>query len=815
MFVSAYLLFLVQPMVAKMILPLLGGTPAVWNTCMVFYQAVLLAGYAYTHVVTTRLRFRTQLFLQVILLCLPLLVLPIQVRDASPGDIPPALWLLGMLTIVVGLPFFLLATTAPLVQKWFANTDHPSARDPYFLYSASNFGSMLALLGYPTLVEPYLHLKADSWLSQSWLWALGYVVFLVLMAGCAWVVWQNRSVKKIAELESGDRNDQTESESGNDSPTWRTKLRWVGLAFVPSTMMLGVTTYMTLDVAAIPLLWVIPLTLYLLSFILVFSKWPAALHKAMVMTMPLLVLLLVFIYLSDTTSIVARILLNLLTLFVVALVCHGEIARGRPSTRYLTEYYLLMALGGVLGGMFNALLAPIAFWSVAEYPIALVIACLLLPQMETQERGWLSRWLGLDRGKWGIIVLDVILACIFGIVAFGFIRFLTKDLLPGDQVADVSGGFQKCLAWLNIQLANTQDLFEKGIAWVNNHVPGNASITRLKGIRAIVTYGIPVLACYSYVGRSFRFGLALGALLLAGVYVDSLDRLRVIHQTRSFFGVLKVEGDLANTYHRLVHGTTLHGEQHMDPDQRREPLTYYHRTGPLGQLFTAFSGPKRKEHLAFIGLGSGTVACYGEAGQDITFYEIDRAVREIALNPSYFTYYTDCPADKQISMGDARLKIKEAPDHKYGIIVVDAFSSDAIPIHLITREAIQLYFQKLAEGGIVAVHISNRYLDLRPVVANIAAHFDDQGTHLACIRQYDRDEDKYPGKSASDWVLLARRESDFGSHLQEDISAEELSDYDGDDYAPTDHKRWQRMLPDRRRSLWTDDFSNILSVFHW
>jgi spermidine synthase len=864
LFVSATLLFLVQPMIAKMILPLLGGTPAVWTTCMVFFQAVLLAGYSYAHFLTSRFTLRRQLLIHGILLLLPFLVLALPVgishQAAPPDESHPnaflalagpdlglALWLLGLLVVSIGVPFFVLSATAPLLQKWFTYTAHRSAEDPYFLYAASNMGSMLALLGYPALVEPFLPLKAQRfdavqqvfaqvWFSQSWLWTLGYGVLVILMLYCVGALW------RASESIPADRREekpahQPSPEAGSTPLTTGTRLYWVALAFVPSSLMLGVTTFITLDIAAIPLLWIIPLALYLLSFIIVFARWPLAAHTIMVVLMPLAVLLVVFMMLTDMKSrISVTIVLHLVALFLVSMVCHGELARQRPSTQYLTQFFLLISLGGVLGGVFNALIAPLVFRSVAEYRIAMACACLLLPSINPEGKVWISRWFPEKfTGAVGIVT-DVVFALLVGLVANYLIWFFMSGLVPKDTWLARSG------EWVDIAIDKFQKLLEY---WSVSTIPS------VLQIRTVLAYGIPVLICYAFVARPLRFGLAVAAFLYVGaVWTNLLEAPGLAHQERSFFGVLKVqvgweddpETETKVRTVKLVHGTTLHGKQIRDdrfPELQREPLTYYHRTGPVGQIFTAMRDKVAQHQVAAIGLGSGSLACYSNLCSRMIFYDIDPAVVAIAAGtesgPAYFTYVGDHKDRLRIVLGDARLKIEKADNKQYQLILVDAFSSDAIPIHLITREAVELYFKKLSDDGILAMHISNRHLDLEPVLGNIAQELGLVGLH-----EYDADAHQV-GKTSSDWVVLARKQEDFRNFdeflvLDETklgtlqvlaggtvglvgspsgqgplLAASALAPEQYRIWAP----RWTPVRTDPRVGVWTDDFSNLLSVFLW
>jgi hypothetical protein len=738
LFVSAALLFWVQPMIAKMILPLLGGTPAVWNTCMVFFQAVLLAGYAYAHATTAWLGVRRQVVLHLALLCSPFLVLPVGLAAGwvPPSDHNPIPWLLALLAVSVGLPFFVLSASAPLLQTWFAGTGHRSAGDPYFLYAASNLGSMLALLGYPLVLEPFLSLKPDRWLSQNWLWTAGYALLVALMAGCALAVWlAPRGVKR---KEGGGAAQAPGELSGPITllppPRALARLRWVALAFVPSSLLLGVTTYITTDIAPVPLLWVIPLALYLLSFILVFARRPLLPPTWAARALPMAVLGTAFTFFFEAVPKVG-LPLHLLTFFLAALVCHGELARDRPPPRYLTGFYLCISVGGVLGGLANALVAPLVFDRIAEYPLALVLLCLLRPAGRPADSGgWRSRCLdvGLPLALGGAVAAGLVL----GLPAAG-----------------------------------------------------------LKPVPVTITLAsLPLLlACYAFKDRPLRFALGVAVLLLtAGLSGRLYDP--VLYRERTFFGALRVTHDLEGNCHQFAHGSTLHGKQSLDPERRREPLTYYYRTGPVGRVFKAFQRSPASPSVAVVGLGAGSLACYAKADEEWTFFEIDPAVERIARDPRFFTFLQDCRAgDLDVLLGDARLRLQEAPARHYGLIVLDAFSSDSIPVHLLTREALRLYLDKLADGGILAIHASNLYLDLRPVLGELA-----RDAHLACRVCDDTaisEEDARRGKTASRWVVMARRDEDLGSLASD--------------------PRWQSLSGDTGGAVWTDDFSNIATLLSW
>jgi hypothetical protein len=766
LFVSAFLLFLVQPLIAKMILPKFGGTSAVWNTCMIFFQAALLAGYAYAHAATTWMGARRQAAMHMVLVALALISLPIAVSGvwAPSTEMSPALALLGLLLRAVGLPFFIVATSGPLLQKWFAGTGHPAAKDPYFLYAASNFGSLLALLSYPLLVEPLFTLRV-----QSRIWTAGYVLFALLTLVCAYVIWRFPNIV-IPSEEQPDAPPRGEGEKEPlISPGLR--LRWVALAFAPSSLMIGVTSYMSTDLAPIPLIWVIPLSLYLITFILAFARLPARVYSLSIVALPILVLLFTLMtFLEERPetrpSIVWVLVIHLATFFLAALACHSTLARNRPPTSHLTEYYLWIAVGGVLGGAFNGLMAPLLFRSVAEYYLAIVLACLLMPNRKRISAKPLSQ------------ILDLALPAVLGILTAAFL--IGFEHQKGERL----------VLWLSHRWSNPKSVLDRG-----------ANLSAFLQSRTVLQLLLPLAICAFFMRRPIRFGLGVGAILLAGTFVSSLHS-NVLDQKRNFFGVVRVispeERDLFGRlkspypadFHFMVHGNIVHGAQLFRPEPSRVPLAYFYPTGPVGQVFAEFRGPKKKPHVAVIGLGAGTLASYGEPGQEMAFYEINPAVVAMAENPCLFTYLRDCQADWHVILGDARLRLREASDDYYDIIILDAFSSDAIPVHLLTREAFELYLSKLRPDGIIVMQMTNRYLDLAPLAGRLAEEF-----HLVCLDQDDQNlTGDERGKAASHWAVLARHQADLG-HLIDD-------------------GRWQPVSPGIA-PLWTDDFSNLLSILKW
>jgi hypothetical protein len=725
LFLSATLLFTIEPMVGKMLLPRCGGTPSVWNTCMVFFQAALLLGYGYTHVTTRMLGVRRQARMHLLVILLPLLLLPVFfcADSTPPTDRNPSLWLLGQLTLVVGLPFFVLSTTAPLLQKWFAHTGHAAARDPYFLYSTSNAGSLLALLAYPFLLEPNIGL-----VSQTVHWRVGYLALVALIGCCAYVLWRNwHAAEPTLSVETASSASDTHSKT---SVTFRQRLMWVLLAFVPSSLMLGATTHIATDIASVPLLWVLPLALYLLTFIIVFARKPIVPHSLMIAAMAFAVLLMPLLSLGIPLRFWMAVPAHLITFFIVAMVCHGEMARTRPDARHLTEFYFLMSLGGVLGGLFNSLVAPLAFSSVIEYPLVLVAACFLRPTLLPASR------------------------------RFGFADF----------------------AWLVGLIAATVACLMAAL-----HVEGlNLYLT------IALLYGIPGAICFSFKDRPFRFALGVAVVFLAVGYFSDAKSGNVLWKERNFFGVNRVCLDEKNRFHLFVNGNTIHGIQQVNPPSS-EPTGYYSRSGPLGDVFQTFSGPMLKRRVAVVGLGAGGMAVYAQPEQRFTFYEIDPAVVALALDPKLFTFLRDCRAEHDIVLGDARIKLADARDHEYDMILLDAFSSDSIPLHLLTQEAMSLYLSKLKPDGVVVIQISNRYLELKPMLGKLAA-----ANNLVSWSRADLNvskEEQESGKRKSQYMVMAHRADDLGALAKND--------------------RWTQVKPTAKTRVWTDDYSNILSVLRW
>ncbi len=671
-FLGALLLFVVQPMAGKMLLPLFGGTPAVWNTCMVFFQAALLAGYAYAHLLTKIPGVHRQMLLHGAILATASITLPMALGDATPDLGSPVLWLLGALVCTIGPPFVAVSATAPLLQRWFSTAGTRSSRDPYFLYAASNAGSLLALLGYPLLLEPLLALDG-----QRLGWSIGYATVALLTICCGLTLLRRSGATRAIPVQAPPEHDAA-------PPSRRDYLKWIALAFVPSSLMLGVTQHITTDIAAIPLFWIVPLAIYLLTYILAFSgRAPSGPYSRMllIVTVPTLAVSVVW----STFPMWLMLGLHLAILFVGAMMCHGRLAESRPHPRHLTSFYLAIALGGALGGVFNAILAPQLFDSVFEYPLAIAMAVML------RDRSMFRR--------------------------------------------------------------STQTLRRA------------MSVSLDVGVLALVAIHRPLI-----------------------VFLSDVD---VLLQQRTFFGVHWVASEESGKWTGYYQGSTLHGLQIAG--QTHTPVGYYHKDSGIGRLYERMRGDPRLERVGLVGLGAGTLAAYARAGQRYTFYEIDPAVVRIAQNPELFTYLHDMPTEATIVIGDGRLSLAREPDDTFGLIVLDAFSSDAIPVHLLTREAIDLYFDKLVPDGLLAIHATNRHVDLGPLVAGLAR---DRG--LAAVQWVgeapdDASIDK--GLYFARWLFMGRSEQALAPLLTDE--------------------RFVPLPAPVDAPVWTDNFSNVLAVVDW
>lgn len=712
-FTSALLLFSVQPMFTKLVLPRLGGSPAVWSVAMVFFQSLLLAGYAYAHYLMKVPSRITPVVMHLLVLLAGLAMLPLAI--ASGWGTPPAsgqaFWLLGLFTVSIGLPFFALAANNPLLQAWFVRTGHPDGPDPYFLYASSNIGSFLALLSYPILLEPTFLLR-----TQNLMWTGGYVVLMAMIAACGYL---------MLKAPAGAENLFRTTAEPAPPPPWALRLRWIFLAAVPSGLLVAVTSHISTDVASAPLLWVLPLSLYLLTWVLVFQQKPLIPHHSIMAVQPLAIaVVVILLVVPQSRNLMVMLTGHLLCFFLIAMACHGELARTRPAADHLTGFYVALSFGGMVGGLFTGIVAPYVFNWIAEYPILLVLAALCRPDTESEAQ---QRF---DRYFWPIAALLAAALAVHSIFAIGTWR------------------------------------------WIPDNISYVVALVALLGV--------------VFMGDRLKLAFMLAlAVVLIRIYPTDEGRVETV---RSFFGVHKIVETSDRAYHYLLHGTTIHGAQRWGVPGRPDMISYYHPDGGMGQTVLGIRERKGSPiRVAVIGLGTGTLACYAEPGEDWKFFEIDQTMVDTAKDPTKFTFVSQCMPDMKPVIGDARLTFAQEPDGVYDLIIVDAYSSDAIPVHLATKEAMAIYKTKLAPQGVVMFHTSNRHLELASVIVGIA---DANG-----MKAWVFDEDF--GRDAefvfsTEVVLTARDEADIGKLA-------------GD-------SKWTLTQPDEDQRVWTDDYSNILGA---
>ena len=716
LFLSAALLFSMQPMLSRMGLPMLGGAPSVWNTSMVFFQAAVLMGYGLADVLARVGTVRLQAWVFVGLIAGGWVVQPLRLGGApmAPGD-SPAGWLLGRLLVSAGLPALALSMAAPLLQRWFHGR---TGRDPYFLYVASNLGSLGALMAYPFWVEPWLGLAGQA---EAWRW--GYLVWgvMVLAMGMA----SGGRGAAVASARGG------EAAAVGGAPGMGKLGLWALMGAIPASLLQGCTMFLTTDIASVPLLWVVPLATYLGTFVLTFDvgmRRPVALARR---ALPYLGVSLLLALLTRATQPVGLLMaLHLGFLLAAGLACHGRLVEERPAAGHLTRFYLALAAGGVAGGAFNSLVAPQVFRSMTEYPLAISLAC------GVGLAGAGMRWAWKDAGVAALLGGGVLLA---GGVADG-----------------MAGGHER--------------------------------------LRDAGVFGLAALACWCFKGRPHRFGLAMLAVFGAGGVLET-GWSRNEATLRNFFGITRVTRDAGGKFRQLMHGNTFHGRQHLEAGLRSVPLTYYHPQGPVGDVFRALrgragEGEGRGLRIGVIGLGVGSLCAYGQPGDSMTFYEIDPAVIEVAGRREWFSYVAESPSGPpRIVVGDGRLRLMEERDARYDLLVLDAFSSDSIPVHLLTVEAFALYRARLAPGGVLLVHVSNRYLGLEPVVAAAAAALG------MTSRGNEDDNPTAAGQEASHWVLVASQETDLGM-LRRSV-------------------QWKACEAGPGARPWTDERASLWSAWKW
>lgn len=710
-FSSAFLLCWLEPMFAKMILPLLGGAANVWITAMMFYQITLLLGYGYAHL-SSALTLRAQWLLHAALTVCAAFALPVAIPlgwTLPQGN--PALALAGMMALAIGGPFAILSATAPLIQRWF--TAARPKDDPYVLYAVSNAGSFAALIAYPLAFEPRLTLHA-----QTSLWSVGYGLLAAAMAGAGWWALKSASASAAGASVAG----------GGEAISWRLMGRWLVLAAIPSSLMLSTTSFIATDIASIPLLWVVPLGLYLATFIVAFSNKSESAGRFAAWIYPILLaplcISLVFVLGKSNPNDAMSLPLHLAAFFFAALVCHCELSRLKPDASRLTLYFFIVSCGGALGGIVNSLIAPVVFSDILEYPIGLALACLMLPASSRRP---------------GVTALAIALA---------------------------AGAAAAAAEWLP-------------------EPPDASDILYVLEYKALLVVGAVLLMTV----RRVPAALACGVGLYLGSAIISPSSNSLIFAERNFYGVNRVR-DLPQTGLRYMeHGTTVHGLMALDDAHRLTPLGYYNPVGGIGEAALAVGRAVAQPAFAVVGLGSGEMVCNGGAGWRYDFFEIDPGVARIATDKSMFPFLSECPARHSLVLGDGRLMLRRAKDGAYNGIILDAFTSDSIPLHLLTRNAIEEYLRKLKPDGLLVLHLSNRYFNLPPVVAAAARELGIFGA----ARLHDGS------------VVAGTQLPIYGSMV---VALSRSPDA----LAPLLDIGWRRLKPIAGVEAWTDDWSDLLST---
>lgn len=726
-FTSAALVFTVQPMATKLVLPVLGGSPSVWNTAMVFFQAALLAGYAYAHLLQRFRSMKFQMAVHLALLLAAALFLPLRISGllGDPDPSAPIAWLLTTLAISIGAPFAVLSATAPLLQAWYARvrSGHADGKNPYVLYAASNLGSFLALIAYPALIEPLLTLSG-----QRVSWSGGYAVFVLMVVALAAVAWRRgQGTIEAAPLE-------------RSAPIpWKEKVLWVLLAAAPASLMLGVTTHLSTDVASAPFLWVAPLALYLLTFVIAFQNRPLIpLPITLVISAALGLTCLVFTAFR-TGDWLMLFGLHLATFFFLALMCHQRLAERRPPPDRLTEFYLLLSVGGVVGGAFTALLAPVIFNGVWEYPLMLVLVGLARPLSRAPIRN-----------------TEVYLFVLAAVVC------VAPPVLSAMFRVDWD------FAW-----------------WFSKNVTGD--MPRLT--QMVLT--VALIAGLLLRDRTPAYVAIAAMIALSTAYIARGYEAKV--QDRSFFGVMRIgttqDPRLGGEVHVLMHGTTLHGAQPRNPEFACMPSLYYSPLTPIGQATQGVQQRAPGVNIGVVGLGTGAMAGFKRPQDRMTFFEIDPLVDRLARDPDNFTFISDCAAGPvRTVLGDARLTLgREAPG-SYDLLLIDAFSSDAVPTHLLTVEAIEGYLNLLKPDGVVILHLSNRNLDITLPTAAAAQRLGVPNLH-----QVYQESDASPEMADASTEALILSPSEAG-----------LAQFRGTG-------RWQ-VIADTEVRPWTDDYVNLVGA---
>ena len=761
-FLSALLLFSVQPMFAKTVLPVLGGSPSVWAVAIFFFQAALLVGYCYAHVLIAHASVSQTGLIHLGVCALAMLALPIGLPSGwgEPPTGEPYLWQIGLFTAAIGLPFVALSANAPLLQAWFARTGHPHGHDPYFLYAASNLGSLIALLAYPFVLEPAFGLR-----ELSRLWTLGFLL-LVAALGAVFTVLRACQSERAGEQFAAPGAQVARADSQTASaPRAADRVGWVGLALVPAALLTAFTTHVTTDVASAPLLWVLPLSLYLLTFVLVFRDRPIIPPTA-VLYLHLAAVAFALLALSQTKheTWFLTALAGVAVFFTSAMVAHRTLYEARPAARHLTEFYLWMSFGGALGGLSAALIAPKIFSEVFEYPLLLALSMACRP------------------GVFSVAALRRVAGSLLAVVA----RVMpVPEGWRAEQMTEEDK--QNALVLWLITAGGILAIYWLPWAITNSH------LNVVEWGTTPIVVAVLVIVLLAEFRRPTRQFMAALLVFCALVWLPSAVKRGAAQ--RSYFGVYRVQTADEGAYHTLIHGTTLHGAQRIRDDDGNAvddwtPATYYYPNSPMaltiGKVRERLG--EKKGHYGVIGLGAGSLACHSKDGEAWRFFEIDPVIIGIASNPRNFTFLQHCQPKPDIVLGDARLTMAKQANGSFDLIIVDAFSSDAVPVHLMTAEALRLYLDKVKSDGIVLLHISNRYLDLDSVLGATIKVLP--GVHGILVS--DDTADGSYAQSTSTVALFAKSEEALAPLRTLDGVAE---------------------LDAGGLRAWTDDYSDILGPF--
>jgi len=723
-FTSAFLLFFIQPLAGRMLLPTFGGSALVWNASMMFFQSLLLLGYIYAHLSIKKLGSQRQSRVHIVLMLSALFFLPLTILPDIPTvDDWPAWFVVKTLLVSIGLPFFVLSASAPMLQSWYFHSDAEDSKDPYWLYVASNFGSLLALVTYPFLLEPFLRIS-----EQKIAWTVGYLVLIILCVGCA---LQVRRVPVESEQEE------------KSSASWKDRLIWMGLAFVPSSALLGYTSHITMDISAIPLFWVVPLALYMLSFVIVFGRRRFVSSSVYVVAAFATLFPAAYVVIMALLEPVGLLLgIQLLSLFTISLAFHSLLVDRKPHASGLTDFYVWMSVGGMLGGIFNSLIAPAVFNTMYELPLTMAIALVVLA-------------LHLPRVR-------------FAAPSIG-IKEAIKT--PGMQVAllvlILGGGMLGFVAYMQ----SIDEIFE---------IPHR---------NLMIGAGLPFLLWYF---RPLFAGIMAAVICL--IVPLGFQHTNLLYQQRSVYAIHEIREFSSNIgeFNSLYHGRIQHGVQARDPKLSSIPLSYYHTTSPIGGVFEVREEIGDLSPVAALGLGVGTLAAYVKPGMEMRFFEIDPEIERIARDTRFFSYLHQCGDSCSVILGDGRLSLQQEKPGFYGLIILDAYSSDSVPVHLLSAEAIELYISLLKPEGVLMFHVSNRYVEVGQIVVNTAESLG----YVAFV------QDHWPREThldemmvnASEWVMVGRSREELVQHTMD--------------------PRWEEAASDER-APWTDDWSNLWVYMAW